>query len=123
VSAQIEALALALGADMAPVNVVVFEGETPEEAMAKHVQLRPAHKGRQARFEHRPTRERTPFESLLAVHSQAEINRWVEEIWRINDTRPRHCVGIDDEEDDPNMPRLPAEIEWMQREGVGSEDG
>jgi hypothetical protein len=111
VSAQIEALAMALGAESAAVNVVVFQGETPQEAMAKHVALRPSHKGRQVWFEHRPTRERTDFESLLAVHSHAEINTWVQQVWDYNDTRPRHCVGIDDEADS-DMPLLPAQIEW-----------
>jgi len=45
-AARIHGIATAVDPNAGAVRVVVFDGETPEEAMRRHVELRPEHRGR-----------------------------------------------------------------------------
>jgi hypothetical protein len=63
------------------VNIVVFRGETDAFALARHLELRPDHLGRQASFERR-LEERTEWAELAGCHSVAEIKAIMDEIGR-----------------------------------------
>lgn len=72
--ARIQALA---EAQNPPITVAVFRGETSREAIARHLQLRPDHRGRPCKMEMRD-HERTRAHELCAVHTIAELTRAIE---------------------------------------------
>jgi hypothetical protein len=76
IEARVEELAAGLGTD---VTVVVFRGETPEFAMARHRELRPDHAGQRVRLEWR-NEERNDIREMFAVCSEAEVRAFFDEL-------------------------------------------
>jgi hypothetical protein len=64
---RIDQLAAAIDPPEGAVKVVVFRGESPEFALARHRELRPEHAGRLVKLEHR-NEERDHVRELCAVH-------------------------------------------------------
>lgn len=70
IASRIDALAAAVDPQAGRVKVVVFDGETPEFAMRRHVELRPEHARRRVIIERR-RQERTEARELAAVFAGA----------------------------------------------------
>ena len=70
--AKIDALTAAIDTDSQPITVWIFDGETPDQAAARHRELRPDHAGRVIRFEYRYL-PRHPVEEMFAVQTPEEI--------------------------------------------------
>jgi hypothetical protein len=60
-------------------RVVVFRGELPKVAIARHMELRPGHRDRRIRLEYRND-TRNHVNELFAVHSLGEIRAVMEAI-------------------------------------------
>ena len=58
----------ALDPESAPVRVCVFREETAQTAMARHVMLRPEHRGKRFKLEYRRY-ERNEVNELFGAHS------------------------------------------------------
>lgn len=65
------------------VRVIVFRGELPQVAIARHMELRPEHRGRPINLEYRND-ARDHVHELFAVHSLDEIRAVMEAISRAN---------------------------------------
>lgn len=70
IASRIDALAAAIDPHAGAVRVVVFDGETPDLAMRRHVELRPEHAGRKVAIE-QEAHERTEARELCAVFAGA----------------------------------------------------
>lgn len=84
-----------LGAAIDPgeeaVKVVVFRGESPDFALARHRELRPEHAGRLVRIEHRNV-ERGEAEELCAVFLGATSeDKAAFKVWLAN--KPKDTLG------------------------------
>ena len=95
--AKIDALTAAIDTDSQPITVWIFDGETPDQAAARHRELRPDHAGRVIRFEYRYL-PRHPVEEMFAVQTPEEIRAAVERIWAKDDRLGDHVKrmrGVD----------------------------
>jgi hypothetical protein len=64
---QVDQLSAVIDPGEQPITVVVFAGESADYAMERHATLRPEHRGRLVRLEHRHNVERGPSEEEAAV--------------------------------------------------------
>jgi hypothetical protein len=89
---RIDQLAVAIDPIEEAVTVVVFRGETPDVALARHRELRPEHAGRLVRIEHRIDVERGEAEELCAVFVGATSQDAAAFGWWLAN-KPRETLG------------------------------
>jgi hypothetical protein len=77
--AKLDTLVAAIDTDNQPINVVAFQGEGREFALARHQELRPDHAGRPVRFEHRNV-PRTEVAEMFATHTPDELQAVLDRI-------------------------------------------
>ena len=70
IASRIEMLATAIDPNAGAVRVVVFDGETSEQAMQRHVELRPEHRGRRVVID-RAQYPRVEIHELSAIFAGA----------------------------------------------------
>jgi hypothetical protein len=70
--AKLDTLVAAIDTDNQPINVVAFQGEGREFALARHRELRPDHAGRPVRLEYR-NEERDGVREMFATHTPDEL--------------------------------------------------
>ena len=101
IASRIEALAGALDPHAGAVRVVVFDGETPECAMRRHVELRPEHAGRRVVIEYvnGPRISVRELSAVVAGATEADYRAFKTQFARAFGARAGGCSFLDFYED------------------------